>query len=421
MAVATELNAARAILAAAENSLLPVPGSFVDLEGRIDTFLHRPAAPFTAAEVGQQIVHLVRCAEKLKLEAARLTGIFAETGEAENQGSNDVIDWVRHHARTSAGEALALRSVGAQVANLPASVEALGKGEIGFGHLRNMSYNAAFSEKSGSFDEMPLLELAKVESVSRFRRTARSYRHIQDAQRVVEEEVAAVEFRNLTFNQTDDGRCFVNVELDPAGFLTAMTAIDGRSDRFGRDDHRLKARRRADGFVEMCRDDMERGAKPADSLPPVHIVINTSLETFQGRPGAPAAETEYDVMLSGAAVGRLSCAAAITGILMDGKLLPVGVSKLKRRLSKREMRALRQMYPRCVRPGCRRPSSQCEAHHITWWSLGGKTQIEDMCMLCPFHHWQLHEGGWQMARQGDGSFVWIPPQFARGPTAAITA
>ncbi|MFN2465445.1 MAG: HNH endonuclease signature motif containing protein, partial [Candidatus Dormibacteria bacterium] len=220
---------------------------------------------------------------------------------------------------------------------------------------------------------------------------------------------------------TDDGRHFVNVELDSVGFLAAMTAIDGRSDRFGRDDHRIKARRRADGFVAMCLDDMERGAKPTDSLPPVHLVINSSMETFLNRPGAPAAETEYDVMLSGAAVGRLSCAAAITNILLDGKLLPVGVSKLKRRLSKREMRALRQMYPRCVRPGCRRPSSQCQAHHITWWSLGGKTRVEDMCMLCPFHHWQLHEGGYQMARREAGGFVFIPPQFARGPTVSVTA
>ena len=43
-----------------------------------------------------------------------------------------------------------------------------------------------------------------------------------------------------------------------------------------------------------------------------------------------------------------------------------------------------------------------------------------MMMLCPFHHWQVHEGGWQIARSDTG-YVWIPPQFARGPTAPIVA
>ena len=103
------------------------------------------------------------------------------------------------------------------------------------------------------------------------------------------------------------------------------------------------------------------------------------------------------------------------------KLLPVGISKMKRQLSKREMRALRQMYPRCAHNGCRRPASQCEAHHITWWSRGGKTQLEDMCMLCPFHHWRIHEGGWRMARKEDGGFVFVPPQLSRGPTELLRA
>ncbi|MGI8607801.1 MAG: DUF222 domain-containing protein [Candidatus Dormibacteria bacterium] len=396
---------------------------FVALQRAVDDFAERPEALHTAEEIGEQIVFITHCTDRLKLEVARLVGVFARTHEAERQGSNDVVDWVRHHARTSAAEALSLRAVGAQVPNLPASTLALERGQIGFGHVVQVAHNAAFSEKSktGAFDERELLDHARVESVGRFRRTCQSFRHIQDAAGVVESEKQAVEFRNLTFNATDDGRCFVNVELDSLAYVAAMTAIDARSDRLGRQDHRLKCRRRADGFVEMCMDDMAASAKSGASLSPVHIAISCSCATYHNQPGAPAAETEYGAMLSGAAIGRLSCDASITHIKLNEKLLPVGMSRLKRQLSKREMRILRQLHPRCVRPGCRRPASQCEAHHITWWSRGGKSLIEDMCMVCPFHHFQVHEGGWQMAKREEGGFVWIPPQFSRGPTALLAA
>jgi hypothetical protein len=400
-----------------------VPVGFVELEAAIDAFAARPQAVFTAAEIGEQVVHLVRCADKLRLEAARVMGAFAGTGEAEAQGSNDDVDWLRHHARTSVADALALRAVGTQLERITASVDALKRGEIGFGHVLHLARNAGFSEKSGKgeFDETPLLTRARMESVSRFRRTALSFRHIQDPQGVQDAEVEAVEYRNLTFSTTDDGRHFINVELDPLGYLAARTAIEARAVRNGSDDHRNRARVRAEGLIDMCMDDMTRTAKPSESLSPVHIVVHASMETFLDRPGSPAAETEYDAMLSGKAVGRLSCDASVSAILLDGKLMPVGVSKLKRQLSGREMRALRLLYPRCARPGCSRPASQCEAHHVTWWSRGHKTQVEDMCMLCPQHHWQVHEGGWQMARREDGGFVFLPPQFSRGPTERIPA
>ncbi|MGI8607864.1 MAG: DUF222 domain-containing protein [Candidatus Dormibacteria bacterium] len=406
-----------------EPARLDVGIHHVRLEQAVRVYLDRPEALHTAAEMGEQIIHLVRCADRLRLETARLLAVFASTGEAEAQGSNDIVDWVRHNTKISVAESLSLNAVADHYGALPESADAVRSGDIGFGHMVHIARNKSFSAriKRGGFDETPLVERACAESVSRFRRTCLNFRHIQDSEGVKDSEVSAVECRSLSANETDDGRYFINVELDPLAYVEAMTAIDARSVRCGRDDHRNRARRRADGFIEMCMDDMAAKAKPAESLSPVHIAVTCSMDTYLNQPRSPAAETEYGTMLSGAAVGRLSCDASITQILLDGKLIPVGVSKMKRRLSKPEMRALRQKYPSCARPRCSRPASQCEAHHITWWSRGGKSQIEDMCMLCPFHHWQIHEGGWQMGRRDDGGFMWIPPQYSRGPTELVAA
>ncbi|MFN2466409.1 MAG: hypothetical protein ABR598_09125, partial [Candidatus Dormibacteria bacterium] len=79
MAVAAEPGALRAVLEAAAGADGPVPEALLALEETIASFLSRPSAVHTAAEVGQQIVHLVRCVDQLRLEAARLTGVFAAT------------------------------------------------------------------------------------------------------------------------------------------------------------------------------------------------------------------------------------------------------------------------------------------------------------------------------------------------------
>lgn len=62
---------------------------------------------------------------------------------------------------------------------------------------------------------------------------------------------------------------------------------------------------------------------------------------------------------------------------------------------------------RCAYPGCRRRVVDC--HHIKWWSAGGKTTLDNAAWLCAFHHWLVHEGGWTLRRNADGSYTWTSP------------
>ena len=48
----------------------------------------------------------------------------------------------------------------------------------------------------------------------------------------------------------------------------------------------------------------------------------------------------------------------------------------------------------CTTIGCTMPAEFCEAHHKTPWSQGGKTNLADGKLLCPFHHHRAHDPGW---------------------------
>lgn len=74
----------------------------------------------------------------------------------------------------------------------------------------------------------------------------------------------------------------------------------------------------------------------------------------------------------------------------------------------------------CRGRGCHRPASQCTPHHVVWYSRSRRTKIGEMILLCPHHHWMVHEGGWDVALKADGDVVFIPP-FARGPTTTVAA
>ena len=43
------------------------------------------------------------------------------------------------------------------------------------------------------------------------------------------------------------------------------------------------------------------------------------------------------------------------------------------------------------------------AHHVEHWAHGGPTSLDNLVLLCSFHHRLLHEGGFKMSLAVDGA------------------
>jgi hypothetical protein len=64
----------------------------------------------------------------------------------------------------------------------------------------------------------------------------------------------------------------------------------------------------------------------------------------------------------------------------------------------------------CVFNGCARPPSWCEAHHWkTRWHDGGLTNLDELCLLCSFHHHLVHDDDWHLDRDKDGRWIATAP------------
>jgi hypothetical protein len=48
----------------------------------------------------------------------------------------------------------------------------------------------------------------------------------------------------------------------------------------------------------------------------------------------------------------------------------------------------------CRFPGCSAPADWCDGHHLTHWLNGGDTSVENLILLCRYHHVRVHEHAW---------------------------
>lgn len=82
------------------------------------------------------------------------------------------------------------------------------------------------------------------------------------------------------------------------------------------------------------------------------------------------------------------------------------------------MRQLRFRDHGCRFPGCGSRAFTV-AHHLVFWSRGGKTSLDNLALICSFHHRLVHEHGWGLSRDAEGSLSWIRPDgvpYVPGPS-----
>ena len=78
----------------------------------------------------------------------------------------------------------------------------------------------------------------------------------------------------------------------------------------------------------------------------------------------------------------------------------------------------------CVFPTCQTPAERCDIDHLTAWSQGGTTSLDNLATLCEAHHRLKHTPGWALTRdQASGILSWHTPDktvYRRHPNGTIT-
>ena len=368
------------------------------------------------SELAEELLKVLHQKHLLDLRAAGLAVRFADTDEYDKQGFASPIDWIRFNGHLTSVAAADLIAVGENLQRLPQTAQAVTDGEIGFSHLKTMARTANFI--GGGFDETKLLPKARDNSAGKFYYICDHYRHSADPERYEAEQTERVENRKLTITTCDDGAVLIKGVFDPEGGAALRTAFEPLARKSGAHDDRSREKRLADAAVEVALHAMDIGAIPQQATQRTHLQVTVPLETMLGLPGAPGADMEFSPQpLSAKTVERLACDASVTRIVLDSESMVIDVGRAKRTISGPARKALNVRDRGCTWPGCERPASWTSGHHIRHWLHGGNNEPPNLTLLCYRHHWNVHEGGWQIIRDQYGRVVTIPPTITFGPTS----
>jgi len=368
----------------------------------------------SGAELSERLIRMRNSMDLVDLEFSRIAGEFARTDEYERQGFDSPISWLKENCHMTGGAAADRVCVGEQRERLVESVAAVAEGKIGFAHFALLARtSAAVGER---LNEAKLLKQAARLSVVRFRTACMHARHAADPEGYLNEEKEGLDARTLTLTATDDGVVVINGILDKVGGAALRTALEPLARRAGKDDDRLRDRRMADALVDLSMHALDSGLIPQQASQRTHMQVTTTLETLMGLTGAPAAELEFSLPISAKAVERLACDCSITRILLGSDSMVIDVGRAKRVISGPQRKALNARDRSCAWPGCDRPATWTSGHHLVHWIRGGGSDLPNLALLCYRHHWNAHEGNWQLVRTDDGRILTIPPTVTFGPS-----
>ena len=373
--------------------------------------------PSTAgADSAEEVKQLLHQVDLLLLRASQAAARFAATNEYDRQGYASPIDWIRFNCHQTSTVAADLIAVGGKLERVPESTQAVSNREIGFAHLKAMVRTA--NAVGPKFDEALLLAKARESSPGKFYYLCNHYRHSAERKGYEGEQADLVENRKLWISTGEDGAVWINGVFDPVGGASIRTALEPLARRSGKHDDRCREKRMADALLDLSLHALDSGLIPQQGSQRTHLQVTASLETLLGLPGAPGADMEFSPMpVCSKTVERLACDASVTRIILDSKSNVIDVGRAKRTISGPGRKALNVRDRGCTWPGCEWPASWTSGHHIRHWIHGGTNESSNLTLLCYRHHWNVHEGGWQIVRGDDGRILTIPPTVTFGTSS----
>jgi hypothetical protein len=154
--------------------------------------------------------------------------------------------------------------------------------------------------------------------------------------------------------------------------------------------------------VAVCDHVLAGGAESLVTSPAARqIVVHVDAGVLTGESSEGRCFVDGGAPLSAAAAQRLGCdAEAICLVERDG--LPIDVGRKQRIVPDRLRLALHVRDRFCRFPGCPVPAQRTEAHHLEHWAFGGPTNLDNLLLLCGFHHRRHHDGAYRIRKSAHG-------------------
>ncbi|WP_322754256.1 HNH endonuclease signature motif containing protein [Frankia sp. Cas3] len=391
----------------------------------------------SAQDVAEFVMELRRFTNALEALWVRSIDRLDTSRWWQLEGFLSVQAWLRSRCGVSRSAGSAVLRASRELAVLPELTAAFREGDVSFAHVRAVTSAVTPQRREAAIKSHGMFTFAaRGTDPATLGRVVRYWAQASDPDGADRDRDRAHRARGLIVSSSVEGKVFLDAQFDAEGGETVTAALDaamGGAPTVG--DDRSKAQRRADALIEIARHylgqaDLSQvhGHRPqltavvdvATLVPPPGQPgvdwVGPAAARSQGRepttePGGelPAGFTARAGFAGGglighAAVRRLACDARVTRLLTwgDSEILELG--RATPTVSPAQYRALELRDGGCVYPGCDRPPSFCDSHHLVHWIDGGPTDLANLVLQCGRHHRRLHEDGEILHRDDTGNW-----------------
>ncbi len=288
-----------------------------------------------------------------------------------------------------------------QLSGVPETLDALGAGEIPAAHATQIARAAS----QGPVDESVLVEAARREDFGTFSRTLRDHQHERSGDDGKSLMAKQRERRSFSFfKSADDGMFVLNGRFDPVAGNRMEAALADEVRRLANSskdgDQTAFDQRMADALENLvCADTKDRRPQGATLILTAEWdALNQKLADARLCDGTPLPVSE---------ALRLACNADIVPSVFNTKNQELWVGRKHRLATEAQRAALIIRDKHCI--GCGRSAVWCEAHHIEEWLTGGRTDIDNLVLVCRSCHHNIHDDGWTVQRNRIGTYELRPP------------
>ena len=339
--------------------------------------------------------------------AAMKARVLAEVGRRH---SNAVAQRIaRDELQSSKREAKRDVESAVQLAQLPATSEALESGEIPQGHARLI----ARASGESNIDEALLVEAANEQPFDEFIKTVR--RHQQDCskddgQAILDQQRERRSAR--IFESPETGMFVLSGQFDQITGTRIATALTAKErELWHREDpnaRRTPQQRMADALAELVCEPGDGKTQGTNLLVIAdYDVIKQELINARLADGSPIPIGELRL---------LARDADILPSIFDAKTQNMWLGRQRRTASEAQRVALMARDEGCV--CCKANPLWCKAHHIIWWSKDGPTDLDNLLLVCDDCHKKIHLHGWTVHQHPKTRKYYLKPPNPNGSNQA---
>ena len=376
---------------------------------------------FSVEELGQEIavlaVHIDAATHRL-LECIRH---FDESCGWYQQGAQSCAHWLAWRVGWDPATAREKVRVARALGKLPAIDQALKAGKLSYAKAR------ALTRIAKPETEAELVGMSAYATGAQLERLCRGYRRA-----LAGDEPLAPEERTVRRRDLPGGMVRLEITLHPDEADLVMRALDCACekkhaskpassdvpaptentdcDRAHRDvsaETSTPWPSRADAVVTLAEGYLAGNTGTGKGGERFQVMIHVDQDPL-APDGTLAATLDDGSRVSAETFRRIACDCGLVAVSGDATNSQLSIGRRSRQIPPAISRALSLRDRGCRFPGCSN-TRFLHGHHLRHWLHGGETSLTNLIQLCTAHHHLVHEGGWSVQLDADGTLVFTAP------------